>query len=298
MHGSAAGFDGRSVRIVDVAEEAANRSEGNEPSGTETGPFRARWQDWALSSPIRRRYATNVLTVESGREMPDRTLARRLFDELAQRLAPRSVRQTSDPPSAEIPSALPDAGNPRTTAPGPTVGSLLYLGSLGIVATATAGVFFGTAFLLLAHPREEIIAGAREVELPRSDLFSLPDTDALLAAASTRPVPSAEALEAHEALPSAGAIPGASGREMSPSAEATLAPPAGIDAKRAGVGRHRYEGSRRHWAAGSRPRAIGRWPPPVSGPEQAWRWIVRSANNVLVALSPPPTWQGSGLKTR
>jgi hypothetical protein len=238
--------------------------------------------------------------------MPRRTFATWLFDELAQRRAPLSAPRISDPQSTEIPSACSDAGSARTVPPGLTVGTLLYLSSLGVVATATTGVFFGIGFLLLAHPREEMTAvfSARyngvEVELPRSDLFPLPDTDALPATASAHLVAPVQALGASEAVPPASAIPGASSnREISPSAEAPLAPPAvTTQAKRAGVGRHRHEGTRRHWAAGSRPGAIGRWPPAVSGPEQAWRWIVRSANNLLASLSPPRSWQAPGPKVR
>jgi hypothetical protein len=241
--------------------------------------------------------------------MPRRTLATRLFAELARRCALRNAPPNPDPVTAEIPGALSEPGNARAAAPQPTVGTLLYLGSLGVVATATAGVFFGIGFLLLAYPREEMVAGfsAREggveIEFRRSDLFPRADTDAppvQPATAPAQPVPSTQALEAQEGLPPAGALPGGSySGEMSTSAEATLVPPAGIThAKRAGVGRHRHAGTRRHWVAVSQPGAIGRSPPAVSGPERAWRWIVRSATSLLASLSPPPSWRTPGLKTR
>jgi len=245
--------------------------------------------------------------------MPRETLAARLFADLAQRCALRSAPPNPDPDTAEVPGALSEPGNTCAAAPEPTVGTLLYLGSLGVVATATAGIFFGIGFLLLAHPREEMIAGFRardgvvEVELGRSDLFPLAHTGAppfQPATAPAQPVPPTQALEAHEGLPPAGAVSGASYRgEMSTSAEATLVPPAVIThAKRAGVGRHRHEGTRRHWAAVSQPGATRPSPPGVSGPERAWRWIVRSATSLLASLSPPPPppppWRTPGLKTR
>jgi hypothetical protein len=71
--------------------------------------------------------------------------------------------------------------------------------------------------------------------------------------------------------------------------EATLATLPGITrAKRNGIGGHRYHGTRTHSAGLSHSGAKDR-PPPPSGPEKAWRWIVRSATSVLAALSPPPS---------
>jgi hypothetical protein len=84
--------------------------------------------------------------------MPRRTLPAQLFDELAQHLASRN----SGPQSAKAPGAASDRPDERTTAAEPHVGTLLYLISLGVVATATAVVFFGLAFLLLARPSEEL----------------------------------------------------------------------------------------------------------------------------------------------
>src|SRR5689334_10516329 len=40
----------------------------------------------------------------------------------------------------------------RLSAPALSVGIVIYLVSLGLVATATVGVFFGAGFLLLWHP--------------------------------------------------------------------------------------------------------------------------------------------------
>ena len=84
--------------------------------------------------------------------MPSRTLPTRLFDELAQQPASRNA----GPPLAKAPGAASDAPHARTRAAEPHVGTLLYLISLGVVATATAVVFFGLAFFLLARPSEEL----------------------------------------------------------------------------------------------------------------------------------------------
>jgi hypothetical protein len=64
------------------------------------------------------------------------------------------------------------------------------------------------------------------------------------------------------------------------------------------VGRHHHEGTRKHWTVLSRPSAIGRAPPAVSGPEKAWQWIVHSATSILAALSPPPSQQAPGPRAR
>ena len=63
----------------------------------------------------------------------------------------------------------------------PNVGALLYLMSLGVVALATVGVFFGLGFVMLAHPSEKLIAGSdahdRGVAIPHRsfDLAAPPD---------------------------------------------------------------------------------------------------------------------------
>jgi hypothetical protein len=112
------------------------------------------------------------------------TLATGLFVELAPQLASRSSRRNSGSQPAKAPGAPSDPPNERTTAPEPYVGTVLYLISFGVVATATAFVFFGISFFLLAHPDMELIAGpsARnggvEVEPQRADLVPSPDKDA------------------------------------------------------------------------------------------------------------------------
>jgi hypothetical protein len=124
--------------------------------------------------------------------MSHRTLATRLFDELAQRLAPRN----SGSQFGKTPGALSDPPNERTMALEPNVGALLYLISLGVVAIATVIVFFGLGFLLLARPNEELIAGPNardrgaEVEPQRADLVPSPDKDAAPSTTQTASAPS------------------------------------------------------------------------------------------------------------
>src|SRR5689334_15676512 len=98
-----------------------------------------------------------------------RTLATRLFDRLAVQRASRSSPQT-----------LPRQ-SPTTT--GRNLGTLPFLFSFAVVATAIIVVFFGFSFLLLSHSKEQPIAGSGtrdlgvEVEPPRVDSVPLPDKD-------------------------------------------------------------------------------------------------------------------------
>jgi len=123
--------------------------------------------------------------------MPSRTLPAQLFDEWAQHLASRN----SGPQSAKAPGALSDPPNERTTAAEPHVGTLLYLISLGVVATTTAVVFFGLAFFLLARPSEGLIVdpSARdrgvEIEPRRPDPAASPGLHATSSTVRT-PAPS------------------------------------------------------------------------------------------------------------
>ena len=116
------------------------------------------------------------------RRMSLLTLATGLFVELAQQLEPRSSRRNSGSQPAKAPGAPSDLPNGGTTTPEPNLGTLLYLISLGVVATATVVVFFGLGFFLLAHPNEELIAGPSdrgvEVEPQRADFVSPPNKDA------------------------------------------------------------------------------------------------------------------------
>jgi hypothetical protein len=116
--------------------------------------------------------------------MHRRMLRKQSFDEQARQFAVRSAPRNSGPKSAKAPGTLSDPPNERTTAPEPHVGTLLYLISLGVVATATVVVFFGLGFFLLAHPSEGVTVdpGARdrgvEIEPRRPDPAASPGLDA------------------------------------------------------------------------------------------------------------------------
>jgi len=141
-----------------------------------------------------------------------------------------------------------------TTVPRVDFRPLLSLVTLGAVAAATVGVFFGAGFLLLAPPHP--------------------------AAPPADPVSQPQALEAHEVPPPANndtawgssSAPPADKVAASPTSsapsnreapvleatalETALVPPAGIThAKRVRVGRHRHQGTGRHWVAVRRPDA-------------------------------------------
>jgi hypothetical protein len=259
------------------------------------------------------------------------TLATPLFVELAQQLASRSSRRNSGSLPAKAPGALSDLPNEGTGTPGTSLGTLFYLISFGVVATATAVVFFGISFFLLAHPDMELIAGpsARnggvEVEPQRADLVSPPNKDAAPFPAQTAPAPSVppepRSPETHEVLPPASkdaalgsaiaADTGAanatfgvsSNRELwglrSNADDAALATPSAVPhAARTGISRHRHAGARKHWAAVSRPGVNSRLPPAISAPERAWHWIVQSVTGILASLSPPPSQPPPGFRTR
>jgi hypothetical protein len=59
-----------------------------------------------------------------------------------------------------LPSLVARTSPPRRVASALPVGILLYLVAVGIVATATVGVFFGIGFFLLAQPTEAMNANA------------------------------------------------------------------------------------------------------------------------------------------
>jgi hypothetical protein len=273
------------------------------------------------------------------RAMHRRMLGKQLFNELARQLVLRRAPQNSGPRSAKAPGALSDRANERTRAPEPNVGTLLYLVSFGVVATATVVVFLGLGFFLLVHPNEELIAGrsARdrgiEVEPRRADIVSPPETDAATstvqtelpdpAAASAPSVPPAQPPEGQEVLPSAGrstawaSLPASLANSVATNAtsdvsasgelqglrsdadDAALATSTGVThAKRTGIGRHRHTSARMHWAGVSRAGTNGRRPLALSPPENAWRWIAQSAAVILASLSPPPSRQTLGFRTR
>ena len=136
-------------------------------------------------------------------------LGKRLFDELARQLGPRSSRRNSGPQSAKAPVTLSDPPTERTRAPEPNVATLLSLVSFGFVATATMVVFLGIGFfLLVVHPDEELNAGSSardrgiEVEPRRADIVSRPETDAATSTVQAKlPHPAASAPSISPARP-------------------------------------------------------------------------------------------------
>lgn len=140
--------------------------------------------------------------------MSGRAFTTLLLTELAQQPAPRRAAKTSDPASfpdmlvdksdtrpdtgdlglAVSPSASPPIHAAASRLP---VGILLYLISVGLVAAATIGVFFGTGFFLLAHHAEETTAGSgirdhgTAIKLSRSGIFQHSDDDAWQALVET-----------------------------------------------------------------------------------------------------------------
>jgi hypothetical protein len=120
-----------------------------------------------------------------------RVFAFQQLDELVKQLVGRNLRQTSNPAEfrdtpAEKSDVFSETFNRRVAATRLAMDTLIYLISVGIVATATVGAFFGVAFVLLAHPRVEVGILAdllnqqvdAEVSPQRSDTFPPSDSSA------------------------------------------------------------------------------------------------------------------------
>jgi hypothetical protein len=158
--------------------------------------------------------------------------------------AERALRRSADP--AEFPNtlgastgmlvdigrkrllpALGEAPAPRRAATAVPVGILLYLASVGIIATATIGVLFGIGFFLLTPPTKAMITNEATAEqgsaverrrpegtvkpsLPSGDVVSVPIQPEILRSAATA------------ALPVAPLVPPAS--PPSPIGDATASP--------------------------------------------------------------------------
>jgi hypothetical protein len=227
--------------------------------------------------------------------MPHRMFARQLLDELARRLGLRSAPQHAGPQSAAS-DALSDPRNERAEISAPDVGTRLHLVSLGVVAAAIVVVFFGLGFFLLAHPSEELIAGAGnrgvEVEPQRSDFDPpLETARGSLSASAGTSVAASAASDASYGQGQPGLTPNAD--------EAALTTPTEIThAKRNPIGRYRHAAGRMHRVGVSHPGAKGHPPQSASGPEKAWHWIVQSATSILAALSPPSPRQAPSPKNR
>ena len=236
--------------------------------------------------------------------MPCGMIARQLLDKSARQLGSRSAPRDPDLRSAKISGAICNEPKERIRAVAADVGTLLYLVSLGFVATAVVVVFFGLGFFLLAHPGDEPIAGAglgaRGAE-PTASSSSVPPAQPSETREQVLPAPTGDT--APGSLSPATADTAAANMTFDASSPeqpglesnketATVATLPGIaHAARSGTTRHRHSAARKHWVAAYRP------PPAASGPEKAWRWIIHSAGNLLAALSPPPSRQTVGFRT-
>ena len=128
------------------------------------------------------------------------------FDELAQQLG----MGRAEPDRAGSASRLAPEASPQmrhTAAAGRPVGNLLYLVFVGLVASATIGVFFGIGFFLLVQPTREVIASLGthdrgiETDPLRSSAFPSQNSDELLADRPTAATPAEESVAAQAAAP-------------------------------------------------------------------------------------------------
>jgi hypothetical protein len=163
----------------------------------------------------------------------------------------------SDIGSKRLPALVARTSTPRRAARALPVGILLYLLSVGIVAAATVGVFFGIGFFLLAQPIESTITNANieghasgtehrlppimsnasstygdsasvsiEPQIPRSAATAaLPVFPVTLSAASSPPVGDVPASGEKQQTAPKGPL-GSEAREASPDASPPAAPTA------------------------------------------------------------------------
>jgi hypothetical protein len=82
--------------------------------------------------------------------------------ELSLLSAPRTLDRAgvSNTPGLVSTPPLVSMPNRRVSSASLPIGVLLYLVSIGFVAAATVGLFFGSGFLLLAHTRGQIQTGS------------------------------------------------------------------------------------------------------------------------------------------
>jgi hypothetical protein len=126
------------------------------------------------------------------------------FDGLAQQFR----KGRAEPDRAGSAKRLAPGASPPTrltAAAGRPVGNLLYLVFVGLVASATIGVFFGIGFFLLVQPRSEVIASlvthdhGIETDPLRSSAFPSQNSDELPADLPTVATPPEESVAAQAA---------------------------------------------------------------------------------------------------
>ena|SRR6516162_4400344 len=92
-------------------------------------------------------------------------------------------------------AVVPEVSPPsrRTDAAARTVGIMLFPVSVGLIAAAIIGIFFGTGFWLLASPASETItASGRDPSRPNGD--ALKASDAVLRLAEATEIPPSAAV--------------------------------------------------------------------------------------------------------
>ncbi len=164
---------------------------------------------------------------------------------------------------------------------------------------------------IVSPPKTDAATSTVQTELSQPDVASAPSVSPARPPEAQAVLPPADKSTVWASLPAspsnavaASATSDASSSRvlqglMSKADDAALAAPTAIThAKRTGIGQHRHNGARPHWAWVSRAGAYARPPSALSGPEKAWRWIVQSATGILASLSPPPSQPPPGFRTR
>ena len=138
-----------------------------------------------------------------------------------------------------------------TTVPKDDFRPLPYLVSLGAVAAATIGVFFGIGFLWLTppHPAGPSAAPVAPAQALEGREVSPPGNNDAAQGSSNAPADKVAASPTPDAPSSREAL------ALRPTTvETTLTPPAGVvHRKEVGAGRRRHQGTGRHWTALWRP---------------------------------------------
>ena len=138
--------------------------------------------------------------------MHSKIFANLSFDELAQQLR-KGRAEPGRAGSAKRLAPGASLSTRHTAAAGRPVGNLLYLVFVGLVASATIGVFFGIGFFLLVQPTREVIASLGthdrgiETDPLRSSAFPSQNSDELPADRPTAATLAEESVAAQAAAP-------------------------------------------------------------------------------------------------
>lgn len=139
---------------------------------------------------------------------------------------------------------------------------LLYLVSLGAVATAIVGIFFGVGFLLLAPPHPDTSSADPDRPTQALEPYEVPplgDNDMAWGSSREAPLDNVAASPIPSTSPLSTASESLYGKDAalgSTAIETTLIPPAGIaHAKMVRIVQYHRRGTGRHWAKLWRPDA-------------------------------------------